>query len=155
MYKYHEQVGYANCAKGWIHDVRVTKHYPYNAQNCGIATALTFLCMIDRDVNPGNQINVDLGKEFGYDEVTIALARRRCAKIVALVNISNPPEGANAYFSAARLARYNMFIVERKSAYAWLGTYAWLHRREAKMCYNRNGYRFVRYHSHWYFCKLW
>ena len=45
--KYDQQVGSAQCSKGWVHDVDVTSSDPYDAENCGIATAMTFLCMID------------------------------------------------------------------------------------------------------------
>ena len=55
MYRrYHDQIGYATCLHGWIDMVSVV---PY-AQNCGIATVLTELCLIDPDINKnieGNQ----------------------------------------------------------------------------------------------------
>ena len=43
--KYERQIGFAQCAKGRINLVQIADLDPVDAQNCGIATALSFLCM--------------------------------------------------------------------------------------------------------------
>ena len=149
--KYTGQVGYARCSDAWVHRVD-TYSDTYKPENCGIATAVTFLCMIDRDVLPGEGINLDLELAFKGDEVAIGLAERHCDKVVALINTAKPPEGANSYFSAAILASLDIMILQQRENY----DYSILSTADIKKSYNENGYKLVDYSEdkHWYFCKL-
>ena len=57
-----DELGYAEC-KGGIVDQVAIRPYPgidaegdNDARRCGIGTILSYLCMIDKDVNPDDQI---------------------------------------------------------------------------------------------------
>ena len=73
--------GYAKCSTGQIHNVHI-----FRGKRCGIATVLSVLCMIDDDVNPGEEISLDLDKKISslYDGV----ATRKKVKIVIIIYLT-------------------------------------------------------------------
>ena len=125
MYRrYHKQIGYATCLHGWIDMVSVV---PY-AQNCGIATVLTELCLIDPNINKNIQGNRAVKEIFRRNiEETFSLESRtddkmvrdvanhlrdHCSHLVGLEMKAKPLKGAYAYFSAAKRMGYQYMVVQ-------------------------------------------
>ena len=114
-----------------------------NAQKCGIGTLLTYLCMIDTDVNPVHGgTYLDIKNEFeGYRKITKLMGNNSNGLFKILVVADK--YGGNAYFNAAIAANYERVMVfESKKAIVYeLGT--------AKQDYNSDRFNF----TYWYFCK--
>ena len=157
-------LGISNCKAGFIESVRVSSGGAnsgagsdtsnLNAVRCGIGTMLSALCMIDKDVNPGNNIALDLERYFRADDpsdrrVTNAIdkAKQDCKNVVGL-QMSAAPGGGNIYFRAAQLAGYNrMMFFDEHGENEWI----WLDTSEAQACYDDD--KLGCQDDVWYFCK--
>jgi hypothetical protein len=112
--RYDDQIGYIACSHGWIKMVSVKPH----AQNCGLATVFTELCLIDPDINEnlwGNKAIQKIGIfDSQSDEVrdVIAHLKSRCALLVGLKMVASPLTGAYAYLSAAKRMGYQYMVVQ-------------------------------------------
>ena len=109
----------ATCTGGEVKELNTIGQFPdssaLTATNCGFATLLTYLCLIDDDV-----VGVD-GIGYNVKEVhhgswehkfrgVIDLMDQHCRKVVHLENLSKPGMDANAFLTAAMLAEFNMFV---------------------------------------------
>ena len=144
-------IGYAYCFMGWIKQVTV-EEAPIDARGCGIAKQLIHLCMTDRDVNPGDEINLKLGPKLQWDDVAISKVKNGCKKVVGLTMAASPPNaGGNAYFGAALKAGFNKMLIRKceggKTEWVWWTV------PEAKISFNENGFHFPGYDNDWMFCK--
>ena len=110
--RYKNQLGFSRCGDGNIHELWINQ-IPSDARNCGIAKAITFLCMIDRNVNPGPGLILGWEDHFtGYEKV-IQLVRKHCMKIIKLDMTGEDQSAPHTYFSAAIMAGYTSFLVKR------------------------------------------
>ena len=164
-------LGKSSCKGGFIDlvEVSTSKVRPpsvsipssLNARRCGIGTILSVLCMIDKDVNPGSGIALDLKSHFklnrpsGFpDTEMIKKIEKNCKKVVGL-EMSAAPGAGNIYFQAASLAGFNrMIFYDRYEKNEWI----WPHISDAQACYNSNklGCKNEYYSgiaNKWYFCK--
>ena len=167
----HWFLGESICKNGFINNVEVAikGRAPLsgagpsllNARRCGIGTILSALCMIDKDVNRGTGIVLDLNEHFKESELsehadvdTIKKIKEDCEKVIGLQMMAAPGAG-NIYFQAAALAGFNrMIFYDRYEKEEWI----WPHVSDAQRCYNtnelgcKNDYYNGIYH-YWYFCK--
>ena len=83
-----------------------------DAYQCGLATLLSFLCLIDANVQGtglGNKLeNLEGQGEEGKELAEFAKAR--CQKIVYFLNAANPAAGSKAYLYAAIDANYGSLM---------------------------------------------
>ena len=122
--RYNDQIGWASCQPGWIANVWVNdgkgddSKYKINARQCGIASVLTQLCLMDPKLNGrnqerGNSAILELGEAadlLGYTDKI----KENCKQFVGLVNAADPKSGAFAYFSAAIRENYGDMMVQQR-----------------------------------------
>ena len=165
-FNYAEIVGSAYCHDAFLETVDVSAPSSFdpralNARRCGIGTMLSTLCMIDKDVNHGSGIALDLEGRFGswskretrMTDAQIAelieQVKNKCEKVVGL-QMAAEQGGGNIYFLAALLAGYRkMIFYDKHEKNAWI----WPEVPEAQSCYNENKLGCQDTDSYWYFCK--
>ena len=165
--QYEEQIGFGWCGMGFIFETFVEgsteekkeevvpteevpiEEVPIDARNCGIAVIFSVLCMSDTDVNPGNEINLDLNWRFEIYPPAIEMIKNRCEKVIGLDMGANPPKGANAYFSAAIRTGHKIMIVQKIEE----DEFAFIPVDLAQQSFNENGYTLPKYYNNWFFCK--
>ena len=146
QYEHRGEIGYIYCGIAFMYKLVVKEH----ARQCGIGPALSLLCMTDADVNPGNEINLDnLEERFEYREDIIARIKQDCQKVFALFQYVTVKEGANSYFSAAKKADYQFFIIKDER----IDEFHYMKVEDAQRQYNDNGYNFPGCSRAWFFCK--
>ena len=132
---YLDQVGYIQCVRGEIHQIWVNEK-PINARDCGIATVLTRLCMVDPDLT-----KVRGSRNFGIDliddEKTRTWMLTGAEYFIALQMSANPVKGAYAYFSAAKKSGLTIFMT--KGSRSCLGVdYLIADTKMAEKAFNKN-----------------
>ena len=152
---YIGQIAVALCRQGKIDFVKVGDKRNHNARQCGIATVLSELCLLDPEIHERGERNAAykmLQKNKNQLEVN-------CIQLVGLQMSARPLTGAHAYFSAAINTGFNKLIV------IW-----WGFRRQsiydtvvAKQHYDgntgyiepccQNEYRCFAEDAFWIFCK--
>ena len=114
---YMKQIAYARCSHGYIKYVQVFerpngKDDGFNGRQCGIATVLTELCLIDPMINKKENGN------YAYDklknEPQISNLVKDCNEMVGLTMAADPMSGAFAYFKAAIKWGYNKLVIYRE-----------------------------------------
>ena len=142
-----KQVGEANCAKSELGMVNIKA----GARKCGIGTLLTYLCMVDRDVNPVNgSTYINIKKEFKGDANMIRFAQRCSGLFKVLMQADK--YGGNAYFYAADAANYKMVLVfvSNKNKLGIKSKHGQIYDLDvARNAYNNDNFE----HTYWYFCK--
>ena len=103
-HKYIGQIAWAKCSSGNIDDITV-KSKPRDARQCGIATVLTELCLLDPDVYQDGK------SSDAYNVLRSNGIDTKCEQAVAMDMVAEPLSGAYAYFSAASRIGYNKLIV--------------------------------------------
>ena len=97
---------------------------PVHARNCGLATVLTTLCMIDPELNVMD--STEINERFSEDEVLENTIKSACKRFIGLTMSADPMSGAFAYFSAALNKNYNKFLIRTDCAkyirYTWMDT---------------------------------
>ena len=102
---------------------------PRDARQCGIATVLTELCLLDPDIYEKGEKNRAYRLLRNHDVTTMS-----CGQAVSLQMGADPKSGAYAYFSAASRTGYNKLVVNwPNSDYAQIAIYDTDH---AKQAYN-------------------
>ena len=94
------------------------------AFQCGLSTVLSYLCYLDKEIEPSIKGSMEIGYDFakelrsekpGKKEVVQKLKRyaeRSCKKILKVFSVhANPLAGARAYIYAAMDAGYEIFVV--------------------------------------------
>ena len=140
------------------------------ALRCGIQKVLSFLCFVDRDVNPGMHINFDLEKLFrkSQDEDPLdtmrtfrTITRDLCKKLVRVKipkaknalfkNVKEKlQEEAEGYVEGAKQAGYDYVLIEAKIREQW----KWdVYDIENVFDADRFDTRFGECRSIWYFCR--
>ena len=166
---YENQIGSAECKVGWIESVFVEP----KARNCGLASILTQLCMID----PGLTKNRKEDKHLVYEHLKRGLSRNdgdvqgvekhlrsHCHGLIGLLMEATPLEGAYAYFSAAERLKYQYMVVHfyDQKIYQCGGRFKFYEVERAKNLYNSNTGRIEDdetdpegsgYEAKWYFCR--
>ena len=114
-------LGYSQCRPGWIEHVWIEEgalSKVKNARECGLATVLTSLCLIDTQLNymyhvrfsflsTPNKAMTELSKYPGpYDDV-----QNYCKKLMGMDMWADPKKGAHAYFRAALRTGYRRMII--------------------------------------------
>ena len=156
MNHYKNQLGYAQCSKGYIEKVWVNgegegfeKFKDLKiARECGMGTVLTTLCMIDPDLylmSP-ELISQQIDDSEIAKQVTIG-----CSQFVGLFMRSRPLKGAHAYFSAAITNGYTkMLLQDNEDKYEWKDT------TQARNSYDTATGKIGESDGdniQWYFCK--
>ena len=104
--RYKDQIGWAACQPGWIENVWVNdgegtdSKYKINARQCGIASVLTQLCLMDPKLNGrnqerGNSAILELNESadlLGYTDKI----KENGKQFVVLENAADPKSGAFA-----------------------------------------------------------
>ena len=103
--RYIGQIAYAYCNPGEVSQIQVADA-PRDARQCGIATVLTELCLLDPDIYEKGEENRAYRLLRNHDVTTMS-----CGQAVSLQMASDPKSGAYAYFSAASRIGYNKLIV--------------------------------------------
>ena len=93
------------------------------AKGCGVEEILPSLCLIDKDVNPGKGINLDMNKVFQGDDSAKVMLKNSCGKLSAIKRPSLPISGPRheeiakkgislirAYIYGAVKAKYNYLV---------------------------------------------
>ena len=101
---YIGQVAIANCKNGRIDLVNVNKRNP-DARQCGIATVLTELCLLDPEIHERGERNA------AYKLLQKTQLEVNCIQMVGLQMIAKPLTGAHTYFSAAINTGFNKLVV--------------------------------------------
>ena len=115
-------------SSGNIDDITV-KSKPRDARQCGIATVLTELCLLDPDVYREGK------SSDAYNVLRSNGIDTKCEQAVAMDMVAEPLSGAYAYFSAASRTGYNKLVVNwPNSDYAQIAIYDTDH---AKQAYNK------------------
>ena len=126
--RYIGQIAYAYCNPGEVSQIQVADA-PRDARQCGIATVLTELCLLDPDIYEKGEENRAYRLLRNHDVTTMS-----CGQAVSLQMASDPKKGAYAYFSAASRTGYNKLVVNwPNSDYAQIAIYDTDH---AKQAYN-------------------
>ena len=130
--RYIGQIAFADCNPGEVDKIQVAeknKVQPRDARQCGIATVLTELCLLDPDIYEKGEKNRAYRLLHSHDVTTMS-----CGQAVSLQMGSDPKSGAYAYFSAASRTGYNKLVVNwPNSDYAQIAIYDTDH---AKQGYN-------------------
>ena len=108
----YREYGSVFCEKSIIGRVRMVAE---SAKHCGIEKTLARLCFIDRHVNPGTGINLQLNQIFKgeEDETTIHNVNSYCDKLVGVkMRDRNPKQNAIEYVWGAILAGYDFVVVQ-------------------------------------------
>ena len=124
---------------------------PINARNCGLATVLTTLCMIDPELNVMD--STEINQRFSEDQVLETTVKTACHRFIGLTMAADPMSGAFAYFSAALNTNYDKFLIrtdcEQDNHYTWMDT------KTARNQYDVNTGKIggIRgYMKQWFFC---
>ena len=118
-------LGFSTCHPGWIdlvivNEVIVKDSKNFNARECGLATVLTELCLIDPELNylfdtpikphrapkPNRAMTKLSDYPKPFDDV-----QTYCNALMGMLMGVEPKKGAHAYFSAALRAGYRRMIV--------------------------------------------
>ena len=130
--RYIGQIAFADCNPGEVDKIEVAeknKVQPRDARQCGIATVLTELCLLDPDIYEKGEKNRAYRLLRNHDVTTMS-----CGQAVSLQMGADPKSGAYAYFSAASRTGYNKLVVNwPNSDYAQIAIYDTDH---AKQAYN-------------------
>ena len=110
-----DKIATAKCEIGWIRLIDVKKR----ACNCGIATILTQLCMIDPFLTQNsdrNKVNIDMGLVGGMTTDESRQMQERLSStcnggLIGLKMAARPKAGGFAYISAANTMRFNYMII--------------------------------------------
>ena len=102
---YIGQVAVAHCRHGHIDLVKVSSKRNHDARQCGIATVLTELCLLDPDIHQRGEGN------SAYKMLQKYQTETNCIQMVELQMSARPLSGAHAYFSAAINTGFNKLIV--------------------------------------------
>ena len=111
---YENEIGYALCNPGWIQMVYVEP----KARDCGLATVLTELCLIDPDINQNTDENTvyrKIDKRLERNDEVREMEehlRTSCSNLMGLEMTVTPFKGAYAYFSAAMRMKYQYMAVQ-------------------------------------------
>ena len=128
--RYIGQIAFADCNPGEVDQIQVAeknKVQPRDARQCGIATVLTELCLLDPDIYERGENNRAYRLLRSHDVTTMS-----CGQAVSLQMGSDPKSGAYAYFSAASRTGYNKLVVNwPNSDYAQIAIYDTDHARQA------------------------
>lgn len=94
-----------------------------DAKGCGVEEILTSLCLIDKDVNPGEGINLDMDKMFHGDDSAKMTIKNSCDKLSAIKRPPLPLTGPRhekiaekgislirSYLHCALKAKYNYLV---------------------------------------------
>ena len=163
---YEDEIGFVFCNPGWVDEVYVDPR----ARECGLATVLTELCMIDPDINQNTDRNIAYNKIGGSlrtnDEVKSVEnhLRSSCSSLIGLEMTSFPFSGAYAYFSAAVRMKYTHMVVQHyDSKFGGCGKrFKFYEVENAKHYYDENTGRIEDgkgdtegsgHLARWYFCK--
>ena len=150
---YIGQVAVAHCRHGNIDFVKVSSKRNHDARQCGIATVLTELCLLDPDIHERGERNA------AYKTLRKYQMETNCIQMVELQMSARPLSGAHAYFSAAINTGFNKLIVvwwgfRRQSIY---DTVVAKQNYDAKTGYIepccQNEDRCKAEDAHWIFCK--
>lgn len=101
-----EPISFGVCSKSEVGYVETN----LDAKNCGIATAICFVCMIDLDVGA---TKLDIEDEFRNNRQLQQQVKDKCAKLFKYKVKAREEDynGAIAYFSAAIASGYNFVYV--------------------------------------------
>ena len=102
---YIGQIAVAHCRHGHIDFVKVSSKRNHDARQCGIATVLTELCLLDPDIHERGEGN------SAYKMLQKYQTETNCIQMVGLQMSARPLSGAHAYFSAAINTGFNKLIV--------------------------------------------
>ena len=158
-HRYENQVAYIKCKPGWIVMLNVFQAsigpQPLNSRDCGIGTVLSELCLIDPDLNNMGNQNRAQRRLSDYAHMQ-ELVTGSCVRLIGLTMATNPPSGANVYFSAAIRMGYGKMIVESNQEHNIYET------EIARANYDSNtgiiqpccgvGYPCHAYFHSWFFC---
>ena len=128
-----------------------------DAYRCGLATLLTYLCLVDRGVQ-GDWAGHDIEDEDDFipQQLPIAtMAKRNCKKLVYLNNNVIPFVGAKAYLYAAKDADYlkmATFHGTELQHHTWDTDNALKEFDELTKCGRPLGTFEKVYGNYWYFC---
>ena len=153
-----DYLGYIICEEAYIDFVHVSGDDTDKllARQCGIGSTLSALCMIDKDVNRGDGVvlNVNrINKEYEFSMSKMSEAKvneivkeikKECKNLIGLLMAA--AGGGNSYFEAARMARYGqMVLLGHTKEREWIS----LDLEDAQTCFNKNEFR----DPNWVFCK--
>ena len=93
------------------------------AKGCGVEETLTSLCLTDKDVNPGKDINLNMDRIFHGDDSAKMIVKNTCDKFVAIKRPQLPLSGPRhrevvkkgislirSYIYGAVKAKYNYLV---------------------------------------------
>ena len=147
--KYTTQIGYSYCEVGQIHKVSVNEG-TMKALECGIATILSTLCMIDPTLITVSDANMGIAYlDNRGDKGIKTKVKQCCSSFIALTNTADPKAGAYAYFSAARNSGYNEFLIQNQGD----KKYETMTIEDARKAYNPEVGKIEGYENVWNFCK--
>ena len=164
--QYENEIASITCQPGWVGFVKIQ----IIARNCGLATVLTELCMIDKEIPQITDKNKAFSKMYeenrGNDEIraTEGHLRTFCMNLVGLEMEAQPYTGAYAYFSAAIRLKYHFMAVQpfSKSLDKCEPRFKYYQVERARNYYDEKSGRIEDgkgdtkgsgYQARWYFCK--
>ena len=152
---YKNQIGYADCVRGFIEQIWVNDK-PDNARGCGISTILTRLCMVDQKLT-ASWPTQNKGLERIWDKNVRQRVLQSCKNFIALKMSAKPLTGAYAYFSAAKKSGFTIFMIQDVAGNK---KYVKLNIEDAEKSYNaKDGTIKLKQRTikgktqFWYFCK--
>lgn len=159
----------ATCIKGKVVAVRTQPEasktgVQKSAGQCGLASLLAYLCMVDDDVGAGKGFDIaKIGKDKQFKGIVKFWLKidGYCEKVIYLINGANPKIGARAYLNAAMDAnfpRIYTFIAENEENQANpnKGVTTPLDTADAINLYKNEEDADVfitKYGAQWFFCK--
>ena len=114
--KYQRQIAFIECRHGWIDYLTTFKYMQgttgpiVNAQNCGIGTVLTELCLIDPDLNVRRHGNEARNLLNGYNEFD--MIENYCDELMGLSMEVDDMPTAHTYFTAAINMGYMIMMID-------------------------------------------
>ena len=125
--RYANQIGYAVCSPGWIQKIWVNSgriddeedtDVRINARQCGIASVLAELCLIDPKLNEATDLNkvFEMLKEADYEDIDArnTQLKSNCNHLMGLEMSAKPKIAAFGYFNAAIRAKYLSLVVQER-----------------------------------------
>ena len=170
-YIYENQLGVSLCEPGWLELIEIRtpdgQSSTLDASDCGIATVLTQLCMVDPIINAASAKNEALKLFLTKADCRLSTeVLQKCVNFFGLnMVVGGPPDsdgggpstGAYAYFSAAKRSGYGIFFIydEKESKYEEMpiddANFGFIPTYPAKII---NGDKTIDAHdTEWFFCN--
>ena len=154
----------ATCAKGEVLAVKTAESFRTGVQRsagqCGLATLLAYLCMVDDDVSAGAGFDfteTEADPEFIGVKEMVPYFEEHCKTVIHFLNGPTPKIAGKAYLRAAMDADFHRVVTYYLPGHPHKGRITVLSTSDAVNLYTdeKSAADFSeQYGDYWYFCKL-